>query len=132
LIILLIILPCRPVQQVPGISGKILCILFPGTAREWSYAGGLVLVGWVFLLLQLGMTKWVGSPYIMSYIATPNIVRSYGAGTSTMEGVSLINPGWVWLYLAPAILALLNLLVSFPTIRAKVALIKLKYFSLSS
>ncbi len=119
LIILLFIFPRRPVQQAPGIGGKILGILFPGTAREWSYAGGLVLVGWIFLLLQLILTKWVGSPYIMSYIALPNLVRSYGAGTSPMEGVSLINPGWIWLYLAPTLLALLNLMVSFPTIRAK-------------
>lgn len=40
------------------------------------------LVAWIFLMLQLIMTKWVGSPYILTYIATPNIVRAYGAGTS--------------------------------------------------
>jgi len=35
-------------------------------------------------MLQLIMTKWAGSPYILTYIATPinNIVRAYGAGTS--------------------------------------------------
>ena len=120
LTVLLFVFPCRPVQQAPGIVGKILGILFPGTSREWGYAGGLILVLWIFLLLQLIMTKWVGSPYILSYIATPNLVRAYGAGTSTEQAISLINPGWIWLYLAPAVLALLNVIVSFPTIRAKV------------
>lgn len=40
------------------------------------------LVAWIFLMLQLIMTKWAGSPYILTYIATPNIVRAYGSGTS--------------------------------------------------
>ncbi len=120
LTILLFVFPTRPVQQPPGVVGKTLGILFPGTAREWGYAGGLVLVLWVFLLLQLIMTKWVGSPYILSFIGTPNVVRAYGAGTDPEKAVSLINPGWRWLYLAPAVLALFNLRVSFPSIRDKV------------
>jgi tetratricopeptide (TPR) repeat protein len=121
LTVLLFIFPDRPVQQAPGIAGKILGLLFPGIAREWSYAGGLVLVVWIFLLTQLIATKWVGSPYILSYIATPNVVRIHGAGTSPEQAVSLINPGWVWLYVAPAALALCNLIVSSPTIRARVS-----------
>jgi len=112
--------PRQTVQQPPGIGGKVLGILFPGTAREWGYAGGLVLVVWIFLLLQLILTKWVGSPYIMSDIAVPNLVKAYGIGTSQAERVSLMNPGWTWLYLAPTVLGLLNLMVSFSTIRAKV------------
>lgn len=75
---------------------------------------------WIFLMLQLIMTRWVGSPYILTYIGTPNIVRAYGAGTSPEQAISLINPGWIWLYLAPAVLALFNLMVSFPAIQAKV------------
>lgn len=119
LTVLLFIFPSLPVQHAPGIGGKILGIVFPGTSREWGYAGGLVLVAWVFLLLQLVMTKWVGSPYILTFIATPNIVRAYGAGTSPEQAISLINPGWIWLYLAPGLLVLFNLMVSFPAIQAK-------------
>jgi hypothetical protein len=112
LIVLLFVFPSLPVQHGPGIGGKILGIVFPGTSREWGYAGGLVLAAWIFLMLQLIITKWVGSPYILSYIATPNIVSAYGAGTSPEQAISLINPGWIWLYLAPTVLALLNLMVS--------------------
>ena len=120
LTVLLFVFPSLPVQYAPGIGGKILGIVFPGTSREWGYAGGLVLVAWIFLMLQLIMTRWVGSPYILTYIGTPNIVRAYGAGTSPEQAISLINPGWIWLYLAPAVLALFNLMVSFPAIQAKV------------
>ena len=119
LIVLLFVFPSLPVQRAPGTGGKSLGIIFPGTSREWGYAGGLVLVAWIFLMLQLILTKWVGSPYILTYIATPNVLRAYGAGTSSEQAISLINPGWIWLYLAPAVLALFNLMVSFPAIQAK-------------
>jgi tetratricopeptide (TPR) repeat protein len=122
LTVLLFIFPSLPVQQPAGMGGKILGIVFPGTAREWSYASGLALMAWIFLMLQLFMTKRFGSPYILTFIGTPNLVRAYGAGTSPEQAISLINPGWGWLYLAPAMLALINLMICFPTLRAKMSL----------
>jgi cytochrome c-type biogenesis protein CcmH/NrfG len=116
LLILLFLLPRLPVQQSSGIGGNILGVLFPGTSRKWGYVSGLALVAWMYFLVQLVFLRH-GSPYLITFIATINLVRAYGAPDVPIT--SLINPGWLWLYVAPAALFLLNVLVVIPGLWSK-------------
>ena len=109
LAIVLFVFPVLPVRQRPGRGGRILEVLFPGTSREWGYAGGFVLLAWIYLLLRLVLTHWLGSPYILTYLSQPYVVASYGPATSRAKTIALINPSWLALYAAPAAMFLLNL-----------------------
>lgn len=117
LMIFLFLLPRLPIQKDSGRVGNILAALFPGTLRKWGSASGLVLVAWIYFVIQLVLLTWIGSPHVLTFIATPNLVRAYGPPEVPIG--TLINPGWVLLYLAPATLFLLNLLVVLPGLRAK-------------
>lgn len=87
--------------------------LFPGTSPVWSYFGGLALVGWTYFLVQDLLLFWKGSPYIGTFISTPNVNRAYGVPGDFSDVLRLINPGWVWVYAAPAVLFVVNVILVF-------------------
>lgn len=113
------IFPSREVTQPPRKMQVVPEILFPGTSPAWGYFGGLALVAWIYFLLQDLLIYWKGSPYILTMIAVPNLTRVYGipVEVTVQETWRLINPSWVWVYLAPAVLFAVNLVLVF---RAKI------------
>ncbi len=108
---LLLLVPMRDVSQPPGARHWIWEVIAPGTSPAWSVLGGLVLLAWCYFLVQ-GLLTWrFGSPYLMSMIALPNLSRSYLVQGAFTVAHQAIIPGWQWLYLAPAVLFLVNLVV---------------------
>lgn len=113
-IALFLVLPHRDVTQPVGGWQAVWELLGPGTSPRWGVLGGFVLVLWMYFLLQDYFLFDLGTPYMLAAIATPNIA---GYGVPVKGGMSdefkLINPSWVWIYLAPAVLFAVNLVVVF-------------------
>jgi hypothetical protein len=113
-IALFLVLPHRDVTQPAGKWQTLWELLAPGTSPRWGVLGGFVLVLWMYFLLQDYPFSAFGTPYILAAIAIPNLA---GYGVPTPHGMSdvfaLINPSWVWIYLAPAVLFAVNLVVVF-------------------
>jgi hypothetical protein len=111
------VFPSWDVTQLPGKWHRVWEILLPGTSPAWSYFGGLALVAWCYLFVQDFFLFKMGSPYILTFIATPNVRRSFAVpSTGPKEVFALLNPSWIWVYLAPAILFVVNL---FLVLRAR-------------
>lgn len=106
------LIPSREVTQPPGKRQVVWEILFPGTSLAWGYFGGLALAAWCYLVLT-DIAVWHFTPYIITSVSTPNLSSAYGVrGGDTMEDLlRLINPSWVWVYLAPAVLFVANLVL---------------------
>ncbi|MGH9555512.1 MAG: tetratricopeptide repeat protein [Terriglobales bacterium] len=110
-LVLLFVIPRREVSQPAGPRHWVWEVLIPGTSPRWGVLGGAVLLGWCYLLVQ-GLLAWrFGSPYLMTFIALPNLSRAYLVEMTGDATMGLVNPGWELLYLAPALLFLLNLVV---------------------
>ncbi len=108
--------PSREVTQPPGKMQRVWELVAPGTSPAWGIIGSFALIAWMYLLVQDVLHLWKGSPYIVAAIAMPNITKAYGVpgpGMSFHQLMSLINPSWVWIYLAPAVLFAVNLAVVF-------------------
>jgi tetratricopeptide (TPR) repeat protein len=114
----LLLLPGQEVTEPPGRRQYLWEIAFPGTAPAWRFAGAFVLVAWCYLLLQAALVGWsyVGfatrfyNPLSYIHAMMPNLPRAYAVPDAGMEQVyRLLSPGWVWLYLAPALLFAANL-----------------------
>jgi len=112
---LLFVLPQRDVTQPPGKWQFVWELLSPGTSRGWGVFGGFALVLWMYFLLQGYFLFELGTPYILGAVAIPNVAACYGVPTPAgMSDVFReLNPSWVWLYLAPAVLFLVNALLVF-------------------
>jgi hypothetical protein len=113
-IALVLVLPHREVTQPAGRWQFVWELLAPGTSPGWGWLGGLVLVLWMYFVVQACLLfLGPGTPYIIAAITTPNITRAYAVplpgGHSGL--FKFINPSWVWLYLAPAALFLVNLVM---------------------
>ncbi len=108
---LLFLFPSREVTQPPGRWQVVWGTLLPGTSPSWGVFGGAVLLAWGYLLLQDLFLFWKGSPYLLELDAMPN--PSYGYGVPSGDPFRLINPSWVWVYLAPAGLFVVNLALVF-------------------
>lgn len=115
---LLLLVPTREVTQPPGRLQTAWEVLFPGTSPAWHVFGGLALIAWSYFVLQDLLILRLGSPYIIAMIATPNLSKGYGipAPDQWHDVLRLINPSWVWVYLAPAGLFGVNL---FLVLRAR-------------
>ncbi len=107
------------VTQPPGKRQVVWEILFPGTSLAWGYFGGLALAACCYLVLQ-DVAVWHSTPYIITANGTPNLSAAYGVhgGGAMEDAFRLINPSWVWLYLAPAVLFLVNLVMVLRSRRA--------------
>lgn len=110
---LLFVFPSREVTQPPGRLQAVWEALCPGTSPQWSYFGGLVMVAWSYFLVQILLLLWSGTPFILSFIAIPNVHTAYGVPGDPSDLRRLINPSWAWVYLAPAALLAVNLVVVF-------------------
>lgn len=108
---LLLVIPIREVTQAPGPRHWIWEVLMPGTSPRWSVLGGVVLLGWCYFVVQWMLAWRFGSPYIMTFIALPNISRAYLVEMTYTAILKLVNPGWELMYAAPAALFLVNLVV---------------------
>jgi hypothetical protein len=110
-IALLFVIPSRDVTQPPGKRLIIWEVLIPGTSPAWGPLMGFVVLAWGFLVIQDVFLFWLGSPYIIASLAIPNLQFSYGVPADQADVLRLINPSWVWLYLAPAVLFAVNLVL---------------------
>ncbi len=108
----LFFLSAWPVTRPPRRIDTVLEIIFPGVCPRWSLVGGLALAAWCYFALADALLVWKGTPYIFASIALPNLTRSYGL-LGDIDFLGLINPSWVWVYLAPAVLFAVNLLLVF-------------------
>jgi len=109
----LFVFPIREATQPPGRLQAVWEALCPGTSPRWSYFGGLVMVVWSYFLVQIFLLLWSGTPFILSFIAIPNVHRAYGVPGDPSDIRRLINPSWAWVYLAPTALFAVNLVVVF-------------------
>lgn len=110
-IAVLFLIPSREVTQPPGKWQFLWEILVPGTSPAWTYFGGLVLAAWSYLVIQ-DIAVAHSTPYVITAISTPNLHTGFGVpatATTLPEFFHMINPSWVWLYLAPAVLFAVNL-----------------------
>jgi hypothetical protein len=114
-IALLLVLPQRDVTQSSGKWQFVWELLAPGTSPRWGIMGGFALVLWIYFLVQDYLLFHLGTPYLLAAIAMPNVVSAYGVPGQgdTSEVFKIINPSWLWLYLAPAVLFVVNLVVVF-------------------
>jgi len=116
---ILFLFPAREVTQPPGKLQTLWEVLFPGTSPAWKMLGGLALVAWCYFLIQDLLILWIGSPYFIARIAFPNLNGAYGvpAPSDLRELCKLfLRPSWIWVYLAPAVLFVVNL---FLVLRAR-------------
>jgi hypothetical protein len=111
-IAVLFFFPYREVTQPPGKGQAVWEVLFPGTSPVWHVFGGLVLIAWAYLVIQDLILIFVGTPYMLSGVSMPNLSKAYGVpGAAGQNAVRLINPSWVWVYLPPAVLFAVNLIL---------------------
>lgn len=104
------LIPARDVTQPPGRMQPLWETLFPGVSPAWRFFQGVALAVWTLFVLQAALMLSKGSPQIVTAIALPNLQRAYGLAKADLGAVlSLINPSWIWLYLAPAVLFGVNL-----------------------
>ena len=115
---LLFLLPSREVTQPPGRKLIVWETLFPGTSPQWSFLGALVLVAWAYFLVQVLLLQWTGTPRLVSFSATPS-PRAYGVPGDSSDILRFINPSWVWVYLAPAALFAVNLVMVWRSRRSQ-------------
>jgi len=127
LAIALIFMTPQEVTQPRGRWYHVFAALLPGSARAWGYLRGPVVLAWSYFLLQ-GFLFWrMGTPYLLSAISVPNLMRSYGIpGDPAMfdfRGVgSFINPGWRWVAVVPAALFVVNLVLVIQQKRREAAM----------
>jgi hypothetical protein len=114
-IALLLVLPRRDVTQPSGRWQFVWELLAPGTSPRWGILGGFILVLWIYFVIQDFLLFDLGTPSVLGAIAIPNVASAYGVpGQGGLSEVfKIINPSWVWLYLAPAVLFAVNLVVVF-------------------
>lgn len=108
----LFILPAREVTQPPGKLQTTWEVLLPGMSPSWHVFGGVALVAWCYFILQDMLLFKKGTPWMIAAIAMPNLKEAYGVpGAAVAEALKMINPTWVWVYLAPAVLFAVNLIL---------------------
>jgi hypothetical protein len=108
----LFVFPTREVTQPPGRRQSVWEVLFPGTSASWHVLGGFVLLAWTYLVIQDLLLIFVGTPYMISGFSMPHLSKAYGVpDAAAQNALRLINPSWVWVYLAPVVLFAVNLIL---------------------
>lgn len=118
-IAILFLVPSREVTVPPGKLQTLWEVLLPGTSPTWNVFGGLALVAWCYFVIQDLLILRVGTPYIILAVAFPNLHSPYGVPTPSDNRELLrllLRPSWIWVYLAPAVLFVVNL---FLVLRAR-------------
>lgn len=94
----LLFLPARDVTQAPGRWHAIWEVLFPGTAPEWRYCGGAILVAWIFLVGSALLTM-IPAPFpldLRSLIVSPE--RAFGVPATYEEALRLVQGNPMYIY----------------------------------
>jgi hypothetical protein len=106
-------IPTRDVTQPPDKSQIWWEVLFPGTSPAWATLGGIVLLAWIYLGLQDVLLWGAGTPRIVTRGSLPNLVSAFAVPGADHARVlrEYINPSWVWVYLAPALVFAVNLVL---------------------
>jgi tetratricopeptide (TPR) repeat protein len=105
----LLLLPGREVTEPPGRRQYIWEIAFPGTSPAWRWFGAAVQVIWFYLLLQTVLSFLAPNPLSLLQTWMPNLAKAYALPDyADWQLQRLLSPGWVWLYLAPALLFAAN------------------------
>jgi len=108
----LFLVPLQEVTQLPGSNHWIFELLFPGTSPQWGLLRSLALLAWCSLLIQLVLVVQLGTPYILSFINMPNLMRAYGVHFDPMlHQLGGLNPNGWEVYGAPAVLFAVNALL---------------------
>ncbi len=111
-IAILFLFPHREVTQPPGKRHWVWEALFPGTSPIWHVFGGFVLIAWTYLVIQDLALNFIGTPYLITGIAIPSPLGYGVPGADTGRALfALINPSWIWVYLAPAVVFAVNLIL---------------------
>jgi len=98
----------RPVTEKPAGFVSLLELLFPGSSPSWSFLGGAVLAAWLAMLLADFLLFAYHSPYILTFMALPNLERAYHVPGATEFAFAQLRPGNFWVYWAPALLFVVN------------------------
>ncbi len=119
LAVALLFLPRKAATELPARSFVIPEVLFPGLTKAWGFLGGWALLAWAFFILQGILIAQIGTPYILSAIAEPNLTRAYNLPPEENAYLlQLFNPSWTWVYLAPLVLFVINLILVMMARRA--------------
>jgi tetratricopeptide (TPR) repeat protein len=105
----LLLLPGREVTEPPSRRQYLWEIAFPGSSPAWRWFGAVVLVVWFYLLLQTVLSFLAPNPLSFLQAAMPNLAKAYALPDyAEWQLQRLLSPGWVWLYLAPALVFAAN------------------------
>jgi len=106
----LLLLPGREVTEPPSRRQYLWEIAFPGSSPAWRWFGAVVLVVWFYLLLQTVLSFLAPNPLSFLQAAMPNLAKAYALPDyADWQLQRLLSPGWVWLYVAPALVFAANL-----------------------
>ncbi len=108
------VVPRRDVTLPPPNTQWIWEALVPGLGRAWGPLGIVVLLVWCYLPIQLGLFAKYGTPYVITLLSVPSLVRNYGVEPfplSALAPANPLNPGWMQMYAAPAVLFAVNALL---------------------
>lgn len=118
LAVALLFMPRKAVTEAPPRGFVIPEVLFPGLTRAWGFLGGWALVAWSFFLLQGFLVVKIGTPYILTAIAQPNVTRIYNLPPGADVSSNLFNPPWTWTFFAPLALFVINFILVMMARRA--------------
>jgi len=121
-IAILFLIPSREVTQSPGRLHFVWEILFPGTLPAWTYLGGFAFVAWSFFLIRGAVLSSTFNRYLvvasLPGFLVETFLDTYGISADSAGILHVFQPSWVWLYLAPALLFLVNLVMVLRSRRA--------------
>jgi tetratricopeptide (TPR) repeat protein len=106
----LLLLPGCEVSEPPGRRQYLWEVAFPGTSPAWRWLGAVVQVLWFYLLLQTVLSLFAFNPLSLLQAWMPNLCQAYALPDQAWwpQLRRLLRPGWVWLYLAPALVFVAN------------------------
>ncbi len=124
-LLILFVMPHAEVTQAAPGWLRVLELAIPGTSARYRLAGGVVLTAWCYFVLQLIGLYRLGSPYVLSFWAWPNVARAFGPSLVSQQSLreqglvfgvpggadTLVNPTWMWLYLPLVAIYVVNVAV---------------------
>src|SRR5262249_42530534 len=109
LLLAIFAIPVRPRTQEPMSGSRVLEILLPGASLGWGVLRSLIAVAAGYGSTQLFFWHF-GSPYILTSIPLPNLVRAYGV-QQPGPVFDLVNPSHAWMIGLPLVVYAINLVV---------------------
>jgi tetratricopeptide (TPR) repeat protein len=85
-------IPFRDVTIPLGRVARVLEFVLPGVSPSWRWVGGLVLLISSVLVLMLSLHLATGSPYLLTRLLQPQLVRAFGLPPDVNVGMDDVNP----------------------------------------